>query len=70
MRGSVTAQINAINPVLQGFELEFEDGDHHIHDLGVELYAGGLSVGMQDDNGDDAFSWLVQYVDMGHVEPF
>ena len=61
--GSHTVAIGA-RPVLQGFRMEFQNGDHHIDRLGMRLDPGVLTVWFNDQNDDYPFLWQVWYADL------
>ena len=62
--GSDTAALNANQPVLQGFELDFDTDDHHLDQIGVRLDPGGAITWYNDNNDDDDFSWTIWWVDL------
>ena len=62
--GSHTRAISATQPVLQGFELWFTNGDHHVDQLGLRLLPGELRVWLNDRNNDDPFRWEVWWLDL------
>lgn len=57
-------EIDADYPLLQGFDLEFTNGDHHMDRLGVILDKNQASVYFHDKNKDDKFKWKVWWVDV------
>lgn len=56
--------LDAEQPVLQGFDLKFENGDHEMDQIGIRLQPGLAEVWYNDKNKDDPFSWSVQFVDL------
>jgi hypothetical protein len=60
--------IDAEHPVLQGFRLNFTNGDHEMDQLGVQLLSnsrgGQAAIYYNDKNDDDSFSWKVWWVDV------
>jgi hypothetical protein len=47
--------------VIQGFSVEYVDGDHHIHNVGVEEYNGYLLIHYGDGDANDEYRWSVSY---------
>lgn len=62
--GSCTVPVNFTNPVLQGFEIAYHNGDHHIDELGIIVSQTSITVKCNDKNDDDAFYWEVTIVDL------
>lgn len=63
-KGDVTRSIPAPYPALQGFELKYTSGDHHMDRLGVITYHNEVSVYFRDKNADDEFYYQVWWVDV------
>jgi hypothetical protein len=53
-------------PILQGFDLEFENGDHHLKEFVVEGDNGGFTVRFNDNNYDDPYRGTI---DWGVMKP-
>ena len=63
---------------LNGWHLEYQDGDHHVIGLGTSIFniaqlndtlvwnAGGV---ISDDNGDDAYRWCYDYTTVAWARP-
>jgi hypothetical protein len=70
--GSDYKAIDAKHPVLQGFDLNFTNGDHEMDQIGVMLdprsMGGQAFVHYNDRNNDDNFSWKVWWVDVSKDE--
>ena len=49
-------------PVLQGFEFEFEGNDHHLARFAVEFIENHAYVQFSDKNSDDEYSVTLHYV--------
>ncbi|GLZ36046.1 hypothetical protein Lesp02_82330 [Lentzea sp. NBRC 105346] len=47
--------------VLTGFRVTFENGDHHLDELGITESGGVLTTVYKDENGDDPFTYDVGY---------
>jgi hypothetical protein len=47
--------------VIRGFLLNFEDGDHHIRDVGILTLDGRIRIAFSDENGDDFFRLKVRW---------
>lgn len=47
---------------LSGFRLRFANGDHHLRRVAIFERAGVLHVHFRDENGDDPFTFEVDYV--------
>jgi len=63
--GLIRKPIVAKQPVLQGFELDFKNADHHLDQIGVRLAPGGHAmIYYNDKNDDDDFNWKVWWVDV------
>ncbi len=65
--GSDIESLNANQPILQGFEFDFTNSNHHLDQIGVRLdpgSPGGAIVWYNDKNDDDDFTWQIWYVDM------
>jgi hypothetical protein len=53
-------------PILRGFDLEFENGDHHLKEFVVQGDNGRFSVRFNDQNYDDPYSATI---DWGVMKP-
>jgi hypothetical protein len=62
--GSASLPLTLNKPVLQGFELMFQNGDHHIDQIAVNVFPTGIDVRYNDKNDDDGFDWTVRIVDL------
>lgn len=62
--GSDSATLTANQPVLQGFELDFDSNDHHLDQIGVRLEAGTARIWYNDKNNDDNFHWKIWWTDV------
>ncbi|HRK72521.1 MAG TPA: hypothetical protein PLA85_13110, partial [Micropepsaceae bacterium] len=47
---------------LRGFRFFFENSDHHLKDLKVQLTNTGTPAKIGDSDGEDPFAWAVDYV--------
>jgi hypothetical protein len=56
--------IDAQQPILQGFDIQFTNGDHHVDEVGVQVVPGEVRVWLNDQNDDDPFSWHVWWADL------
>ena len=56
--------IGATRPVLEGFNIEFSNGGHHVDEVGVQLEPGLVTIWLNDKNDDDPFSWRVWWADL------
>jgi len=56
--------INAQRPILQGFDIQFTNGDHHVDEVGIQVVPGEVRVWLNDQNDDDPFSWRVWWADL------
>ncbi len=56
--------ISAQRPVLEGLNIEFSNGGHHVDEVGVRLEPGLVTVWLNDQNDDDPFSWRVWWADL------
>lgn len=56
--------IDAQRPILEGFNLQFTNGGHHVDEVGVRLEPGLVTVWFNDQNNDDPFSWEVWWADL------
>lgn len=66
---SEVRSLNATNPVLQGFDLQFVDKDgnideHELDEIGVTVRPGMAHVWYNDKNDDDRFNWDIWYADV------
>jgi hypothetical protein len=60
-RGRDAAAVPATGlPVIRGFNFTFNNSDHHLLGVGINLADGG-SVTFQDNNLDDPMRWQVDY---------
>ncbi len=62
--GPDTLPIDAAQPILQGFALEFTNGDHHLDEIGVRVTPGEAEVRFNDQNDDDPFTWDIWWADL------
>jgi hypothetical protein len=65
-RGSVKSPNHTGRAVLQGFSLRFDNGDHHIHDVGIRNTGSAAApvefdIVFNDQNTDDPWTALVDY---------
>jgi hypothetical protein len=58
------ALAGATRPILQGFRLEFTNGDHNIDQVGVRMLPGQVTVWLNDKNDDDPFRWQVWWAEL------
>ncbi len=54
----------ATRPILQGFRLEFTNGDHNIDQVGVRMEPGKATIWFNDKNDDDPFTWRISWADL------
>jgi hypothetical protein len=47
--------------LLQSFEFKFRNGDHHLQRIGVDLDDDQVLARFRDQDGNDPFSWMVEY---------
>ncbi len=47
--------------LLQSFEFKFQNGDHHIQRISVDLDEDLVLARFRDQDGNDPFSWMVEY---------
>lgn len=64
--GSCTVPLSTRPPgdfvfVLSGFRVSFDNSDHHLDQLAVTELNGFLTTVFKDENGDDAFTYDVNY---------
>jgi hypothetical protein len=62
--GAATQPIDAQRPILEGFDIEFENGGHHVDEVGVRVVPSEIQVWLNDKNDDDPMSWEVWWVDL------
>lgn len=62
-RSSATREIDAAQPFLQGFDINYTGGDHHMDRFGVLFHPWQAEIWFRDRNGDDDFAYRVWYVD-------
>ena len=63
--GSYTrALAGATRPILQGFRLEFTNGDHNLDQIGVRMEPGQVTVWLNDKNDDDPFRWEIWWAEL------
>lgn len=64
-RGEATSQQRVgVSPgkfVIRGFDVQFTNEDHHISTFGIQEQNSTLTVDYRDKNGDDKFSWVVDW---------
>ena len=48
-------------PVLRGFDLEYENGDHHLKDFRIELDNGHARIKFNDNNYDDPYRATIDW---------
>ena len=60
----VKALAGATRPILQGFRLEFTNGDHNIDQVGVRMEPGQVTVWLNDRNNDDPFRWEIWWAEL------
>jgi hypothetical protein len=63
-RTYVKALAGANRPILQGFRLEFTNGDHNVDQVGVRMEPGQVTVWLNDDNDDDPFEWEIWWANL------
>jgi hypothetical protein len=65
-RGSHEGSLSTLNnrPVLQGFQLRFTNGDHHVDQVGVRLLPGDFKIWFNDQNDDDPFRWEIWWASL------
>jgi hypothetical protein len=60
--GGSRDKIEIGHALIRGFDLNFVSGDHHIKEMAIRLPGGGgLDTSFADNNGDDPFSYTVEY---------
>jgi hypothetical protein len=62
--GKADLPIHAVAPVLRGFLLEFENGEHNLDELKVQLTPTLARVVFDDDSRREPFSFRVHWVDV------
>lgn len=62
--GSHTEEIDAKQPVLQGFRIECHTGDLPVDQLGLRLIGGEARVWLNDRHDNDVFKWEVWWADL------
>jgi hypothetical protein len=63
--GSYTRSLaGATRPILQGFRLEFTNGDHNLDQVGVRMEPGQVTVWFNDKNDDDPFRWEIWWAEL------
>ena len=58
------ALAGANRPILQGFRLEFTNGDHNLDQVGVRMEPGEVTVWFNDKNDDDPFQWEIWWAEL------
>lgn len=48
-------------PILQGFDLRFENGDHHLRELSIDAEPGRVTVRFNDNNYDDPYRATIDW---------
>ncbi len=61
VRSSETVSRAPGQAFLQSFELKFRNGDHHLQRMTIDLDDDQLLVGLRDNDGNDPFTWMVEY---------
>lgn len=61
-RGADRVDVPRGHKLIQGFRFDFNSQDHHMREVGVVSLDDKLEVYYGDKNGDDAFTWRVNWV--------
>lgn len=49
---------------MSGFSLEYTDGDHHVDEIGAQLWPAGYKMTLRDKNSDDDYDFNVWWVNI------
>lgn len=59
--GSQSKPITGGSAVIRGFSLGYLSSDHHVEEMGMNVYGGAATAWFNDNNNDDPIDWSIDW---------